>query len=137
MRRGSSTRRTLDPMSRARVMPARYPEPAVACVGSAGGRLPAAAQPIADVFVGVAALTLGPYRWLEHVAVELAAHTVHDLVVEQLVGLRLAAEDSPLAAAPTLLLFLAGLGLVLQAAELAGRDHLCHPQAIALGLIGG
>ena len=72
-------------------------------------RLPAPTDPIADGLVRVAQLALVAYRWNEDFLIEIRAHSLDDLMVEQAIGLRLATEDAPLASSASFRLGLAGL----------------------------
>src|SRR6266540_4857635 len=95
--------------------------------------LPAAKDRIANGFVRAALLARGPNGGREHLAVELAAHTLDNLVLEELIGLWLAAQDAPLAPATQSLLALRWLAITFESTELAHGDDLGDPQPVALG----
>src|ERR1051326_9599756 len=100
-------------------------------------RLPAPTDPIADGLVRVAQLALVAYRWNEDFLVEIRAHSLHDLIVEQAIGLRLATEDAPLASSASFRLGLAGFVAILQTSELARGDDFGYPETVALAWSAG
>src|ERR1051326_1422509 len=100
-------------------------------------RLPAPTDPIADGLVRVAQLALVAYRWNEDFLVEILAHSLDDLMVEQAIGLRLATEDAPLASSASFRLGLAGFVAIFQTSELARGDDFGYPETVALRLVRG
>src|SRR5437899_3253174 len=97
-----------------------------------GGRLPTPAEAIAYRLVRLALRArLMPGR-LENVTVKLCAHAVDDLVIEQLVSLSFATEDTP--RTPPTVLVLGGDGAALaHPPELAHGHHFSHPESVCRG----
>lgn len=98
-------------------------------------RLPPTTDAIAYGLVRVAQFALMTDRWSEDFLVEIRAHSLDDLMIEQTIGLRLATEDAPLASSSSFSLGLRWSVTIFQASELTRGDDFGNPQAVPLRLV--
>jgi hypothetical protein len=100
-------------------------------------RLPATTDAIAYGLVRVAQFALMTDRGSEDFLVEIRAHSLDDLMIEKAIGLRLAAEDAPLAPSAPFSLGLARFVAIVQASELTRGDDFGYPETVPLRLVRG